>query len=152
MKLTHPYTWAQPRLYSPPRLIDEATRATSASDTTPSFLQTASFLDSWLTSAARIRWSPAASAAATSLVHSALKSGALLAMASTVLAEPGSDRYIFRVGYDEFSDKLQKLKAEFRQSRGKELETVQELEKYLDARLAKRPKSRGARSLRGILP
>lgn len=52
--------------------------------------------------------------------------------------------------YDAFSDKLDKIAAEFRKANGRELTTVAELRTYLDRRLA-RPKKRGARSLKGLL-
>lgn len=52
--------------------------------------------------------------------------------------------------YDEFAEKLRKIKQEYARDNGKELESIEELERVLDRRLMK-PKIRGARSLRGIL-
>jgi len=54
--------------------------------------------------------------------------------------------------YDEFAEKLRKVKADFRRQEGREPATVAELEAFLDSRLA-RPKPRAAkaaRSLRGL--
>ena len=51
--------------------------------------------------------------------------------------------------YDDFAEKLRKLKAEFRKLEGREISTISELEKFLDRRLA-RPKKSGARSLKGL--
>jgi hypothetical protein len=51
--------------------------------------------------------------------------------------------------YDAFADKLDKIAAEFRKAKGRELQTVVELRAFLDRRLAK-PKKRGARSLKGL--
>ncbi len=51
--------------------------------------------------------------------------------------------------YDEFREKLLKIKHEYTKETNRELESIQDLEKYLDRRLAK-PKSRGAKSLRGL--
>ena len=51
--------------------------------------------------------------------------------------------------YDEFSERLRKLKESYKMSTGRDLTTVDELEKYLDKLLAK-PKKKGARSLRGL--
>jgi hypothetical protein len=51
--------------------------------------------------------------------------------------------------YDEFSDKLDKITAEFRRANGREMATVEELKAFLDRRLVK-PKKRGARSLKGL--
>ena len=51
--------------------------------------------------------------------------------------------------YDEFSDKLRKVKETFKAGSGKELKTIRELEEYLD-RLLTKPKKKGARSLRGL--
>lgn len=53
--------------------------------------------------------------------------------------------------YDEFSDKLDKITAEFRRAHGKDMSTMAELKAFLDRRLAK-PKKRGARSLKGLFP
>lgn len=53
------------------------------------------------------------------------------------------------MGYDEFADKLTKIRAEFRRLKGRELETVEELERYLSERLIKR-RSRGLKSLKGL--
>jgi hypothetical protein len=53
--------------------------------------------------------------------------------------------------FDEFADKLRKIRADYRRSKGRDLITIEELEKYLDRRLAKRPKRTALRSLRGIL-
>jgi len=52
--------------------------------------------------------------------------------------------------FDEFSLKLRIIKAEYLKEHGEVLETIEQLEKFLDRRLA-RPKKRGLRSLRGIL-
>lgn len=51
--------------------------------------------------------------------------------------------------YDEFSERLRKLKESYKTSTGDDLTTIEELEKYLD-RLLTKPKKRGARSLRGL--
>lgn len=54
--------------------------------------------------------------------------------------------------YDEFAEKLRKVKADFRRRKGRDPETVRELEEFLDRALS-RPKpaaARGARSLRGV--
>ena len=53
--------------------------------------------------------------------------------------------------YDEFAEKLRKIKAEYQQAHGRPLETVAELEALLDRRLAK-PRNKGLRSLKGIIP
>jgi hypothetical protein len=58
------------------------------------------------------------------------------------------------MGYDEFTEKLRKVKEDFRVSTGKYPETVDELEKFLDRRLS-RPKPRAAmaaKSLRMLFP
>jgi hypothetical protein len=53
--------------------------------------------------------------------------------------------------YDDFSDKLRKAKLDFRRLYGRDMETVEELEKFLDRMLARRTKvSKAARSLKGI--
>lgn len=51
--------------------------------------------------------------------------------------------------YDEFSEKLMKIKAIHKQKHGREMETLKELEEHLDRMLA-RPKKSGARSLKGL--
>ena len=55
------------------------------------------------------------------------------------------------MSYDEFSDKLRVMKAEFRRKYGRDMTTIKELEKILEVRLATKPKARGLKSLRGIL-
>lgn len=55
-----------------------------------------------------------------------------------------------QVTYDEFGERLRKIKAEFLKARGQELTTVSELERFLELRLAKRPRRAGARSLKGL--
>lgn len=52
--------------------------------------------------------------------------------------------------YDEFSRKLDTILAEFRRTKGRDMETVAELKEFMDKRLAK-PKRRGLRSLKGLL-
>ena len=51
--------------------------------------------------------------------------------------------------YDEFSEKLRKVKCAFLAKNGREMVTVSELEGFLDRLLAK-PKRKGARNLRGL--
>jgi hypothetical protein len=51
--------------------------------------------------------------------------------------------------YDEFSERLRKLKGAFKEKHGREMTSVAELEAELDRLLAK-PKKKGARSLRGL--
>lgn len=53
--------------------------------------------------------------------------------------------------YDEFGERLRKIKAEYLRTRGREMATVAELELFLERRLAKSPRQKGARSLKGIL-
>ena len=53
------------------------------------------------------------------------------------------------MSYDEFSDKLRKMKIEYKAEFGKELSTLLELELFLDRKL-KRPKSKTIKSLRGL--
>lgn len=54
------------------------------------------------------------------------------------------------MSFDEFDQKLNKMMAEFRRTKGKDMKTIQELRSFLDKRLLK-PKKRGLRSLRGLL-
>lgn len=51
--------------------------------------------------------------------------------------------------YDEFSRKLAQLKAEHKRRTGRDLLLVSELEAAVDKKLAQ-PRSKGARSLKGI--
>jgi len=53
------------------------------------------------------------------------------------------------MNFDDFSDKLRKLRIEYVRVEGKEMTTVRELEAFLDKKLA-RPKRKGAKSLRGM--
>jgi len=56
--------------------------------------------------------------------------------------------------YDEFAEKLRKVKLDYQRLTGKSLETIDELEKFLDRQLAK-PKPRAAKaakSLRMLFP
>ena len=52
--------------------------------------------------------------------------------------------------YDEFADKLRQIKAEFLRANGRPMETLQELDAAVARRLVK-PKTRGLKSLKGIL-
>lgn len=58
------------------------------------------------------------------------------------------------MGYDEFSEKLRKVKEDFRKKFGKYPETVAELEIFLDRRLSKpTPRAaKAAKSLRALFP
>ncbi len=51
--------------------------------------------------------------------------------------------------YEEFADKLREIKAEFRHAKRAELQTVEQLEKYLTERKTRRM-SRGLKSLKGL--
>lgn len=53
--------------------------------------------------------------------------------------------------YDEFSDKLRNIKAEFLHNHGRPMETILELDETIAKRLVLRPKKKGLRSLKGIL-
>jgi hypothetical protein len=53
------------------------------------------------------------------------------------------------MSYDEFYDKLCKLKAEFQLMHNREIQTIEELQKLLDAKLARKSKG-GLKSLRGL--
>jgi len=55
------------------------------------------------------------------------------------------------MSYDEFSDKLRIIKAEFRRKHGIDMTSIKELETILEVRLATKPKGRGLKSLRGIM-
>jgi hypothetical protein len=56
------------------------------------------------------------------------------------------------MNFDEFAEKLRKIKTDFRRAHGKPLETLEELEKFLDRRLAvTTPRAaKAARSLKGM--
>ena len=58
------------------------------------------------------------------------------------------------MNYDDFYERLQKVKADFKKSKGKDLETIHELDTFLDRRLAGSTSkaSKGAKSLRGLFP
>lgn len=64
----------------------------------------------------------------------------------------GQVEYI--MNYDEFHEKLRKVKLDFKNSQGKDLETIHELDTFLDRRLASSAQkvSKGAKSLRGLFP
>jgi hypothetical protein len=51
--------------------------------------------------------------------------------------------------FDEFLERLRKLKIEYKLNTGKDLNTVEELEQYLDRRLVKR-NTRNLKSLKGL--
>ena len=51
--------------------------------------------------------------------------------------------------YDEFSDKLRKVKIEYEKKFHKPLASINELELFLDSKLLK-PKSKAVKSLRGL--
>jgi hypothetical protein len=53
------------------------------------------------------------------------------------------------MSYDEFSDQLRKIRAEYEKIHGKPMETIEELIMMLDKKLSK-PKSRGLKSLKGL--
>lgn len=52
--------------------------------------------------------------------------------------------------FDDFSDRLENIKKEFASAKGKELETIKELENYLIERMAS-SRQRGLKSLKGLL-
>jgi hypothetical protein len=54
--------------------------------------------------------------------------------------------------YDDFAEKLRKVKMDFRKAHGKAPETIEELEKFLDKRLAvSSPRAtKAAKSLKGM--
>lgn len=51
--------------------------------------------------------------------------------------------------YNELAEKLKAVKAEYLKTHGKELETIRELEEFLDRRILK-PRTQGLKSLRGL--
>ncbi len=51
--------------------------------------------------------------------------------------------------YDEFSEKLRTIQAEYLKEHGKPIETIEQLVSILDRRLLK-PKRKGLRSLKGL--
>jgi hypothetical protein len=53
------------------------------------------------------------------------------------------------MGYDEFSEKLRKVKIEYELATGKPLDTISELEIFLDRKLLK-PRTKGLKSLKGL--
>ncbi len=52
--------------------------------------------------------------------------------------------------YDEFFDKLKQYKAEFLSARGKEMDTIAELDAFLHERKYGRKKDRALKSLKGM--
>ena len=54
------------------------------------------------------------------------------------------------MGYDEFYEKLRKLKIEYKLATNEDLELVRDLEMFLDRKLLK-PKSKGLKSLKGLI-
>jgi hypothetical protein len=53
------------------------------------------------------------------------------------------------MSYDEFYTKLQTIKVGYKKLHGRDLISLEDLEKYLDSQLTVR-KSKGAKSLRGL--
>ena len=51
--------------------------------------------------------------------------------------------------YDEFSDRLRRIKIEYESLYNKPLESIKDLESFLDRRLSK-PRSKALKSLKGI--